>query len=438
MSEERLYRSPDEIQLNDEDEIRKILGHPPGWALRWGITAVCIAVALFLALAWWIQFPDIITARVSIVTAEPPVRLFARSDGLIGELYVEDRQYVPVGKRLAVLANAAILSDMDALASWFESATDAQSGNYRFYPPVPQGLLVGELQSSYTALIKAVAEHQQVLERDDVATKVNNLQERITYLRRLNQNLALQQATLDTIVRKNDREVLRTRLLQKSGARSQSDLEKATIDYLRARQLWEAIPADTLRNQLEWKGLEAQIVDLLQSRINDRSDKSLAVQRWFRQLKGEYELWRQKYLLEAPIEGRISFYRNWVEGHFVKMRDTLLTVLPALDSAGIVGEGRLPVDGAGRVRPGMVIHLRLDAYPHRKYGIVEGELQEMSLLAEQNSYRIKVALPDTLVTSYGEVIPFGQELSASARIITEERRILVRIFDVILDLYKNR
>ena len=439
MSDIKLFNEPEQIHLNDEDEeIRKILGHPPGWALHWGITGVFVAVAIFLALAWWIRFPDIITARVNISTVEPPIRLIARSEGLLSRLDVEDRQFVPAGARLAVLSNPAILEDMEVLDDWFREATDSLSGKYQYYPPVPQGLVVGELQPTYAALVKAVGEFRQVQGRDDVTTKVAFLQERIGFLQELNNNLRKQQATLDTIVDNNNLELSRTKQLAANGAKSQTDLGQARIDFLEARRLLEAIPADTLRNQLEWKNLQAQIVDLLQGRVNERSDKTLAVQRWFRQLQGEYELWEQKYILEAPTDGYVSFSQNWRKDHFIRAQDTLMTVLPRLDSAGIIGLGHLPVAGAGRAQTGMETHLRLDAYPYRKYGIIKGELEEMALLAEKNMYRIEVALPDTLRTTYGEDIPFRQELSATARIITEERRILARIFDVILDLFKNR
>ena len=37
MPKEILIHKPEDIQLNDQNEIDQILGNPPNWLLRWGI-----------------------------------------------------------------------------------------------------------------------------------------------------------------------------------------------------------------------------------------------------------------------------------------------------------------------------------------------------------------------------------------------------------------
>ena len=87
MPKKNPYLNPEDIRLKTErDNLQNMLGHPPGWSLRWGITAVLVAAALFLGLAWLVKYPDVIVARVVIVTENPPIRLFARSSGKISRL----------------------------------------------------------------------------------------------------------------------------------------------------------------------------------------------------------------------------------------------------------------------------------------------------------------------------------------------------------------
>ena len=89
---------PQEITLNtDREDIQQILGHPPGWTLRWGISVVFIAVLIFLIMGWLIKYPDVIEAEVKLVTPSPPVRLFTRTDGKVERIFFQDGEKVNRG-----------------------------------------------------------------------------------------------------------------------------------------------------------------------------------------------------------------------------------------------------------------------------------------------------------------------------------------------------
>lgn len=82
--------------------------------------------------------------------------------------------------------------------------------------------------------------------------------------------------------------------------------------------------------------------------------------------------------------------------------------------------------------------IRLDGYPRQEYGTIEGLLSSLSALPQKEEYLVEISLPNALHTSYGKSIPFRQEMAGQARIVTEERRIIERIFDRLNDLLKNR
>jgi hypothetical protein len=47
-------------------------------------------------------------------------------------------------------------------------------------------------------------------------------------------------------------------------------------------------------------------------------------------------------------------------------------------------------------------------------------------------------LPQNLQSTYGKPIPFRQEMQGIAKIVTEDRRVVLRLFDQFRDLLKNR
>jgi hypothetical protein len=102
----------------------------------------------------------------------------------------------------------------------------------------------------------------------------------------------------------------------------------------------------------------------------------------------------------------------------------------------------LPTQGAGRVALGDEVVLELDAYPSREFGQIEGGLVAVDAVAiadEKQGFvrQATVALPDSLVTSYGMAVPFQYNLTGMARIITEERTLLQRLTDQVLNLSQN-
>ena len=46
MPQENLINNPEDIKINEDQDIQQIPGRPPGWILHWGITLVFFAVMI--------------------------------------------------------------------------------------------------------------------------------------------------------------------------------------------------------------------------------------------------------------------------------------------------------------------------------------------------------------------------------------------------------
>ena len=60
-------------------EVQEIMGNPPRWIIRWGISLIFTLFLIFLAGSYVFQYPDIITAPVVITTENPPVAVVAKA-----------------------------------------------------------------------------------------------------------------------------------------------------------------------------------------------------------------------------------------------------------------------------------------------------------------------------------------------------------------------
>lgn len=437
-AEKNPYPESDDIRLNTgRDDIQKVLGHPPGWALRWGITAVFIAVVLFMALAWLVRYPDVITARAVVVTENPPVRVFARSSGKISRLMAADKQSVEAGAVIAVLENPAKLEDiwqLDELARRLGDITEPES---LLEIQLPEGLNLGELQSAYAAYQQAVHDFQFFERQQGAFARIASLKRQIRYLDGLNGSLKQQEGALIREVEIARSSFGRNQELLRSGAISQLELEQSEANYLQYRRQLESLQAQVLNNKLQIEQLQAQIIALRQGRAEAGMEKWLATRELLARLKGDLELWKQTYLIASPIGGSLSLTRIWGPQQFVQANEEVAVVVPGAGAGKIVGKAFLPAFNSGKVKPGLRAQIRLDGYPYQEFGVLTGQVKSIALVPDQDSYLLEIALPDSLVTTYGRPIPFAQELPGQARIITEDRRILERVFDQIANLLKN-
>jgi hypothetical protein len=87
--------------------------------------------------------------------------------------------------------------------------------------------------------------------------------------------------------------------------------------------------------------------------------------------------------------------------------------------------------GAGKIVKGQTVRIKLNDFPYKQFGLVTGKVQSVSLVARESANLVLVGLEYPLVSSYGKPIPFKQEMAGEASIVTEDMRLLGRIFNEI-------
>lgn len=81
--------------------------------------------------------------------------------------------------------------------------------------------------------------------------------------------------------------------------------------------------------------------------------------------------------------------------------------------------------------------IRLDGLPAQEYGALDSKVEYIALLPQKEEYLLDLSLSDSLISTYGKKLVFRQEMSGQVKIITENRRVLNRVFGQLRDLLKN-
>ena len=414
------------IELRSE-EVQDILGHVPAWIIRWGILVVLITVVLIIIGSWFFRYPDIRRANVIITTENPPATIIARSNGNIQDLFVEDNQNVTAGTRLAIIENAADYKDV----FWLNEITsEIREIIPDFTMLVNLNLntnyTLGEIQQSYANFLKTHKDYQNFVELNYHAQKIYALQSEVSkleqHLKNLQQIRSLHKRELDLIQNQFNRDSIL--FIQK--VIPPADYDKSKSNLLGKQYEYETVKINESETDIQIAKLNQGILDLELTAAEETRSQQNAWQESFENLTAQIALWKQKYLLEAPINGVVSFTAFWSKNQSVREGDRVMTIIPT-DQGKVIGKINLPIQGAGKVSLGQKVNIKIDNFPYLEYGMIKGVVRNISLIPDNQEYIVEVDLPDGLKTYYQIEIPFNQEMQGTAEILTDERRLLERI-----------
>jgi multidrug resistance efflux pump len=418
-------------RINEREDIQFLLGNPPSWTMRYGIMVVAIVFSVLLLLSYVIKYPDVVTARVVLTTENPPIRMLAPTHGRVQALLVRENDTVSVGTLLAVLDNTA---DWKAVLQLEKLLIEKDALTIQ----PPQQLNLGNLQKFYSIFCQNAKDYQYFLNQNGTPAKIAHLQQQIDGLNALQEQLLNQQTIQSQEFQLATTDLARQKKLHQEGVISNMEWEKFNIQYLQQKRQLASIESQFINNEMQSRQLQGQITDLTQSKNDGQNAKQLTLQEDVRRLKAAIEDWKKNYLVIAPIAGQITWSKIWKAHQTVAMNDELLAIVPDATTQNIVGKATAPVAQSGKIQVGTPAFIRLDQFPATTFGQLEGKIKNIALLPQKEDYLVEIVLSNALKTTYHQIVPFKAEMSGTAQLITEDRRILSRLFERIHDLLKNR
>ena len=178
--------------------VQEILGRPPRWIIRWGISIIFIVVAGLVVGSYFFKYPDVINATITVSTENLPAGLMAKTTGRIDTLLVKEKQKVKQGELLAVIENPARFEDVMSLKEFVTryglqvtsdslqvTGYELQVTSYDLLTPHTSHLLphtsaqLGEIQPAYQQFIKSLDDYQYFIQTDYHHKKIKVIQKQI-------------------------------------------------------------------------------------------------------------------------------------------------------------------------------------------------------------------------------------------------------------------
>ena len=430
----------DKIELRSE-EVQEIMGTPPVWIVRWGITIILMVLAVLLAGSFFYKYPDLIDARITILSENPPVQVVARSDGKLVNIFIADKQKVEAGQLLGIIENPANYADVYKLADELDSIK-----NYFEQPLMFNNLAfdneynLGQNHSYYASWVSQLRDYQTFLKFNTIGQRILSLEKQVADYRNYIEKLRQQIAVLNKDYILATSQFKRDSTLHVRKVMSDVDFEKSEAAMLKQKYNYENAMTNLASTQITVNQLVQQIQE--QRVMNGETENKLlaVLKERYDNLVSQLKAWEQSFVLKSPIVGVVTFNSFWSVNQFVGNGNVVFTVVPFSEQK-IIGKAMVPLAGAGKVEVGQRVNIKLDNYPYMEFGLLEGKIANISMVPVASDkggyYTAEIELTQKLVTNYKKELPFNQEMQGNAEIITKDRRLIERLIDPLVSVFRE-
>lgn len=417
---DQIEQEEKEINLKSE-ELCEIMGEIPNSIIRYGITIIFIIISSIILFSFIFKYPDIISGPFYIQSSNPPAFLLSHSNGKIDHLFVNEEETVKKGEILALLETATSYKSYVRLKKELKNIS-IPIDSIKEIDTIDK---LGELQKSYSEVIQAA---NRVMEFNNLKyydTKINLLKIRLSNHQKQDSLYHKKKNQFKEIFNLANIEFIRSEKLYNKEVISEVSRLKVKKEFIEAKQEMTAIELQrtSINNQI--LEIQSQILEL---QLNKKRQYQQACDTFTQSLencKSQLAQWEKKYCIITPIDGKVSLSDVWNKNQNVRNNQLIMTIIPLFKNEILV-KIKIPINRAGKIAPQQKVNLKFADYPFIEYGIVHGNLDKISAVAD-STYTGTIKLGVSLKTDFKTELPFRQNMKGIAEIVTEEMSLAERI-----------
>ncbi len=416
-------------------EVSEIISHKPGFLIRWGITIFCSVLVGLIVTCWFVQYPDIVATKTTINSINAPKEVRTKTDGKLIKLFATENKLVQQNDIIGFIESRANHLTIIQLANYLDTIAETLQLHPELIAigkiPVKQVESLGELQQQYQTFQQAALLFQQYLYNGFYIRKNQMLQQDILYLEKTYSNL----------------------LVQKKMQEEDINLQQETFNAHEKLKTEKVISALDYRNeQSKLIGKKLSIPQINAAIINNESSKhekqkeiselnnQIAQQKnifneALNSFRAQIAEWKAKYVLTAPINGKVAFANFFQENQQLNNNQTICYINP--NNSKFYAEAYVQQANFGKLLIGQKVLLKFPAYPNEQFGFVEGKLAYISTIPTDSGYLAKISLPEKLITNYNKELQYHQGLRANGEIVTQNMRLLERFYNQAKSIFKR-
>lgn len=415
------------------EEVQEVLGTPPSWIVRYGTALALLFLTLFIVASANYQYPDTVEERITITFSEPPRSLVAPKSGRVADILVQNNEYVKEGQLLIVFEDAGDFYHITYLQDLMAEIPNENDSIIANFTP-DMNLNLGEIEEDYLNFLEKKNKYSRENEQLEVRRSIDSYTAQIRALRKSinflnNRKEVIIRQINDALKREND---LKRKVQEREASQVEVNAVSGEIRALRA-ELQET-EENVSRKKSDIDALRKRISVTKMDGNNTLLNSADELISSFIQLKVRVDQWVENNIVYSPVEGKVEFNELLSKQQFMRKDEALMVVIPA-QSQFMKGKMKVDLKESGFVKPTQEVIIRLDKFPFKIYGALTGRVAYKATVPNSEGKVLVEILLTSFETSRGETIEANEVLVGDARIITEKRTLLLRIFDSINGIF---
>ncbi|WP_375580097.1 HlyD family efflux transporter periplasmic adaptor subunit [Marivirga tractuosa] len=414
--------------------MQEIIGRPPSWIIRWGLSIFFLVLILLLGLSYFISYPDVIRSEFKLSSINSPKIVVAKAEGQLNELHAEDGQYVEKGEILGIIESTSNPKKVFQVSKKLVDFVNALDSNDLDKIDIGNNEIqqLGALQISYQQFYQAVLNFNNYWTSGYFLERRKSLISKINNLKQLKLSLKQQQKILaEDLLLAEEVFVIQGKLYNEDII-DKIRFNQERSKFLNNKLVVERLNASILNNESSLVDLNNQLIEL---------DNTIAEQKGlFRQaintFQSEIMRWKNQFLIIAPETGYISYTNLIEENQHLNIGEELFYIIP--ENIKHIGLINISQNNLGKIKIGQNVNIKFSSYPAEEYGVVEGIVDQISNITKDDKYLIKVKLPNELKTNFSREIAYKEGLTAEAEIITRKSRFINKFTYQIRKAFNSR
>lgn len=418
-----------QLDTNQSEQLRQFINNNPPWIVRNGMVLFLVIVVLLLSSTWFINYPDNINVQSVILSTNPPKDVVIKNGGRIVKLLKREGETVRKKEIIAFVESTAnheqvihlydllyhlkTLCDNNRLED-LVNYWDAHQINFSE---------LGDLQNQHQTFVKHLLNFKNNLSQKSYSKRKSILEQELTNAKKLYVSLLEQQTLQMQDLKLQEINCMVADTLHKKAVYTDLEWRQAQSHFINKRMTLPIIQSSLIGNEDQQNLIQKNLLDLNNQTYQERN---LFIEELYIYIN-LIEEWRQKYILQAPISGKIMYSGFVSENQYFPSNKSVCYITN--ETQQYVAEVYIPINSRAKIRIGQNVSLKFPAYSIFEFGMVNGIVLEVKNVPQDSIYIAKIGLPNGLVTNTKKKITFKNGLNAMAEITTANTSLLLKLIN---------
>jgi len=294
-------------------------------------------------------------------------------------------------------------------------------------PLITENHVFGAMQTYFNELQKNLKNYDEQIKNTYNTSKISNLKKKKQQYQILIA-ISIKQLALikQKLINAEDKYLANTNLYKK-GVISKMDFYNEETAFRQKQMDVENAKRTTTDQQITLLNLAQELSDLEFQYYENERILANNIQANLLEIENGIENWQQNFSFVAPVSGKLVWLEKIHQNQFIEVGKSLFAI--TTNNEKFIALATIPATGFGKIQTGQKARIKLNNYPTYEFGHLEGIVSKLTEIPNENTYQVEITLKNGMTSSYNKLLAFTPEMTGTAEIVTDDLRVIQRIFN---------